>query len=175
MAAQKFLALINNVRREVAALVASTGASDAGKIVATGDDGRLDDSLMPVGIGADTKIVTASEALAAGDYVNIYDNAGTANCRKASAADATKPAHGFVLDNVTSGDPATIHFEGANTALTGLTAGLTYVLSAATPGAVVNLVGAPAADGNILQVLGVATAANEINTEIDNSPIVRSA
>lgn len=174
MATQKFLALVNNLRREIVALVTSTGASDAGKIVATGADGRLDQSLMPVGIGADTKNITASEALSAGDYVNLYDNAGTANCRKASAADATKPAHGFVLDNVASGAQASVYFEGANNALTGLTAGTTYALSPTTPGAVVDLASVPVTNGSILQVLGVATAANEINTDIDQ-PVVRVA
>jgi len=77
--------------------------------------------------------------------------------------------------SLASGAQAAVYFEGANSSLTGLTSGLTYVLSAATPGAVVDLASAPAADGNTLQVLGVATAANEINTEIDTSPIVRAA
>lgn len=174
MALQKFLSIVNGVTREIVALVSSTGATDANKIVQTGADGRLDATLMPVGIGADTKSVLASEALSAGDWVNLYDNAGTTNVRKASAADATKPAHGFVKDNVASGSQATVYFEGPNSSLTGLTAGTTYVLSAATPGAVVAQSAAPAADGNILQVLGVATEATEINTEI-GQPIVRAA
>jgi len=169
-----FLTLIGNKISEFAGLVTSTGAADAGKIPALDSTGRLDTSVMPAGIGADTKAITASEALTAGDYVNIYDNAGTANCRKASAADATKPAHGYVLNNVSSAATATVYFEGPNTALTGLTSGTTYVLSAATPGGVVAQASAPAADGNILQVVGVATAASEINTEI-GQPIVRAA
>lgn len=169
-----FLTLIGNKISEFAGLVTSAGAGDAGKIPALDGTGRLDVSLMPVGIAADVKVANASEALAAGDYVNVYDVAGTTTIRKASAADATKPANGFVLNNVTSGQPATVYFEGFNTALTGLTAGVVYALSATTPGAVVALASAPAANGNILQVLGVATAANEINTEIAQ-PIVRVA
>lgn len=170
----KFLTLIGNKITEFAALVASAGAGDAGKIPALDSSGRLDNSFMPAGIGADTKAIVTSEALTAGDFVNIYDVSGTATCRKASAADATKPAHGFVLDNVTSGGAATVYFEGPNSAVTGLTAGVTQVLSAATPGASVALASAPAADGNVLQVLGVATAATEINVEI-GQPIVRAA
>jgi hypothetical protein len=169
-----FLALVANKITEVAALLTSAGAGDAGKIPALDSSGRLDDSFMPVGIGADTKAIVTSEALTAGDFVNIYDVAGTATCRKASAADATKLAHGFVLDNVSSAANATVYFEGANTGVTGLTAGTTYVLSASTPGAVVALASAPAADGNVLQVLGVATATTEINVEI-GQPIVRAA
>lgn len=170
----KFLSLVSNKVTEVLALVTSLGAGSAGAIPALDASGRLDTSMMPVGIGADTKSVITSEALTAGDFVNIYDVSGTATCRKASAADATKPAHGFVLDNVTSAGNATVYFEGPNTGVTGLTAGLTYVLSAATPGAVLALSSGPAAAGNVLQVLGVATAATEINVEI-GQPIVRAA
>jgi hypothetical protein len=168
-----FLTLIGNKISEVAGLVASAGAADAGKIPALDANGRIDQSMMPVGIGADTKLIVTSEALTAGDFVNIYDVSGTATCRKASAADATKPAHGFVLDNVSSAANATVYFEGPNTALTGLTAGTTYVLSATTPGGVVALASAPGAAGNVLQTLGVATAATEVNVEIGN-PIVRA-
>ena len=40
--------------------------------------------------------LTASEDLAAGALVNIWDNSGRANVRNASARDAMKPAEGFV-------------------------------------------------------------------------------
>lgn len=170
----KFLTYIANKLTEVSALLTSAGSADAGGIPALDASGRLDTSFMPVGIGADTKAIASSEALSAGDFVNIYDVTGTPTCRKASAADATKQAHGFVLNNVTSGNPATVYFEGANTGVAGLTSGLTYALSAATPGAVVALSTAPSAAGNVLQVLGVATSAAEINVEI-GQPIVRAA
>lgn len=168
-----FLSIVAGKITEIAALVVSGGSGDAGKIPALDSSGRLDNSVMPVGISADTKVVLASEALSAGDFVNIYNNAGTANCRKASAADATKPAHGFVLNNVSSGTNATIYFVGANTALTGLTPGGIYVLSATTPGGVVAQASAPATTGNVLQSVGVATAASEINVEI-GAPITRA-
>ena len=169
-----FLTLIGNKISEFAGLVTSAGAGDAGKIPALDSTGRLDSSMMPVGIGADIKNITASEALTAGDFVNIYNNAGTANCRKASAADGTKPAHGYVLNNVLSAGTATVYFSGPNTAITGATPGTIYVLSASTPGGFVAQASAPAANGNVLQVLGVATAATEINVEIDQ-PIARVA
>lgn len=48
--------------------------------------GRLDSSVMPVGIGADTATIQTSEALASGDYVNIHDDvAGAFRVRKADA------------------------------------------------------------------------------------------
>jgi hypothetical protein len=54
----------------VNAKASSAGAADAGKVVQLDGSGRLDNSVMPVGIGADTKVMMASEALAAGDFVN---------------------------------------------------------------------------------------------------------
>lgn len=170
----KFLSLVANKISEIAFLVSSAGAADAGKGVGLDSAGRIDLSMMPVGIGQDTKTIVASESLTAGDFVNIHDASGTANVRKASAADGTKRAHGFVLDNVTTSGNATVYFEGANTSLTALTSGTTYVLSAATAGGAVALASAPTATGNVLQVLGIATGATELNVEL-GEPITRAA
>lgn len=175
MAAQKPLQLINNRPTEVAANQSSAGAGDAGKLVALRDsDGKIDESMFPPGFGADTRDIDCTEDLDAGDYVNVYDATGE-KVRKADAstASAGKMAHGFVLNNYTNGDPCTVYFEGANTALTGLTPGLTYVLSHSTPGAVVALSSGTTTSGHILQVLGVATAADTIESEIDLKPYVR--
>ena len=49
---QGFLARVSGKTRQLFGLAVSAGAADAGKLVATGSDGRLDTSLMPVGIGA---------------------------------------------------------------------------------------------------------------------------
>lgn len=169
----KPLHLVNGLPTEVPAVSTSSGASDAGKLPELDATGRLSSTMMPVGIGADTKVIEASETLAAGDFVTIFDDGGTAKVRLADASDgAAGQAHGFVLDGVTANANATVYFESANTQLTGLTPGATYVLSAATPGKVVPLSSASATPGHILQVLGVATAANEINVEI-GKPIVR--
>lgn len=170
----KPLHIVSGLPTEVPATAVSTGAGDAGKLPELGSDGRLDPSLMPTGFSADVKVLPATEALAAGDFVNIYDVSGTSSCRKAdaSAASAGKRAHGFVLAAVANGANATIYFEGANGQRTGLTAGLTYVLSNAAPGGVLPLSDAPTTAGHILQVLGVATSTTEINAEIAN-PIMR--
>ena len=169
----KPLHLVNGLPTEVPATAVSAGAVDAGKLPELGPNGRFDESLMPVGIGADTKILPATETLAAGDFVTIHDNGGTASVRLAAASDgAAGQAHGFVRDNVTSGNPATVYFEGPNDQLSALTAGVTYVLSHTMPGKVVALTGATTSPGHILQILGVATEATEINVEI-SKPIVR--
>lgn len=89
MAAKKFLRLISGVLTEVFGVQTSAGAANAGDIVALDDTGRIDNTMMPVGIGADTAVIAASEALAAGDWVNIWNSTG-AKVRKADATTAGK-------------------------------------------------------------------------------------
>jgi len=136
----------------------SAGAGDTGKIPALDATGRLDTSFMPTGIGADTASIQASENLAAGDLVNIW-NSGGARVRKADATTAGKEAHGFVLASVTSGANATVYFEGGNGQVTGQTPGRVYLST--TPGLATAT--APSAAGNVVQIVGFATAATSIN------------
>lgn len=141
-------------------LVTSAGAGDAGKIPALDAAGRLDNSVMPSGIGADTASITTSEALAAGDYVNIWNSTG-AKARKADATVAGKEAHGFVLASASSGAAATVYFEGPNTAVTGQTPGPVFLSTTAGTGQTA----APSGSGNVVQRLGVATSATSVNFE----------
>jgi len=166
--ADKYLYNNQGTLTEKQATVVSTGATDAGKIVALDSTGRLDNSLMPVGVGADTKVLPASEALAAGDFVNIFNDAGTVKVRKADATVAGKEANGFVLSAVTAGNDATVYFEGTNNQLSGLTGGSVYFLST-TAGAVSST--APSSSGNVVQRIGRALSATEINVEF-STPIV---
>lgn len=160
MAAKKFLRFINNVITEVFGVQSSTGAANAGDIPALDDTGRLDMSMMPVGIGADTQAIPTSEALAAGDFVNIWNSSG-AKARKADATVSGKEAHGFVLQAFASGATATVYFEGTNTQVTGQTPGPVFLqTSAGTAGAA-----APSGSGNVVQRLGIATSATTINFE----------
>ncbi len=171
--ADKPLQLVNNRVTEVEAKVVSAGAGDAGKVVALDSTGKLDSSVMPTGIGADVAVIEATENLAAGDFVNIYDSTGP-KVRKADAttAAAGKQAHGFVIAGVTSGQNATVYFEGSNGQLSSLTPGATYVLSHTTPGGVTILASATTTAGHILQPLGVAISTTAVNVEIAK-PIVR--
>lgn len=162
--ADKYLKNSNGSLAEVEGTTISAGASDGGKIPALGPNGKLDDSMMPTGIGADTVQVESSENLSAGDFVNIYNDAGTAKCRKADATTAGKEAHGFVLDSVTAPDPAVVYFEGTNDQLSGLTPGVQFLdttagLPTSTP---------PATSGNIVQKIGIATSATTLNVECNN-------
>lgn len=165
MAAQKFLALVTGKLKQIAAVVTSSGAGDDGKIVALDSTGKLDSSVLPVGIGADTKSITAFEALAAGDFVNVFDDSGTVKVRKADASSSGKEAHGFVLAAVSSGASATVYFEGTNTQLTGLTRGVKYFLSHSTAGGVVVAASISTTAGHIIQEVGQSLSTSEISFE----------
>lgn len=110
--------------------------------------------------GGITKLITASEGLAAGDMVNVWNDSGTAKIRKANATDATKPAHGFVLAAVTSGLSGIFIGAGSiNNKRSALTPGTAYYLD--TAGGGITAV-APSSSGNLIQELGVALSATEL-------------
>lgn len=167
MAGNKYLKQSGGQLVEEVSLQSSAGAGDAGKIVALDSTGRLDNSMLPVGIGADTASITSSENLAAGDYINVWNDAGTAKARKADATISGKEAHGFVLSAVTSGNNATVYFEGTNTAVSGQTGGVVYMSTTAGIGST----SAPTGAGNVVQRIGYAVSATAVNFSA-NQPIV---
>lgn len=154
----KFLTFLADKTQLVTAIVSSAGVGDANKIISTGSDGLISPTLMPTGIGADTQTVVASEALSAGDWVNVFDNTGTPNVRKADA-NPERAATGFVLSSVSSAANATVYRSGTNTALTGLTTGTYYYLST-TAG--LTTATAPTTSGDIIQGLGYAGSSTAI-------------
>lgn len=110
----------------------------------------------------------ASEDIAAGHVVNIYQGTGgTFYARNAKPDDGYEPS-GFVLVAVASGDTASVYFSGVNTAATGLSAG-TVFLSTATAGLATSTV--PTGNGKIVQPIGYATSATSYVHEI-GTPIV---
>lgn len=117
---------------------------------------------MPVGIGADTASVVTSEDLAAGDFVNIWDDSGTPKARKADATATGKEAVGFVLASSTSGNNATVYFEGSNTQLSGMTPGARQYLSTTAGGRTET---APSTASNVVQYLGRAISATVLSFE----------
>ena len=111
------------------------------------------------GGGASTLDVPASEALLAGELVNIHSST-VANARKANATDGEKPADGFVLANVSSAATANVRRSGELvTGLTGLTPGARYYLST-TAGAITTT--PPSTSGNVVQYVGVATSTTSL-------------
>jgi hypothetical protein len=158
VSSNKFLTIIDGVRSLVTAIATSAGVADALKIVMTDSTGRLSSTLMPVGIGADTFTAAATEALAAGNFVNVYDDAGTTKVRKADASNS-RDANGFVLEAVSNAATATVYRLGTNNQLTSLTAGLTYYLSGSVAGGVT----ATAPTAGIIQELGTASSATALS------------
>jgi len=159
MPGQKFLTNNAGSITEIVAPQTSVGAGDAGKLTALDSSGRLDTSFLPTGIGADTAAIVSSENLAAGDFVNIWNDAAAFKVRKADATVAGKEAHGFVLAAVTSPANATVYFEGSNTAVTGATPGKQF-LSTTAGGFTAT---APSGSGNVVQRVGYAVSATVIN------------
>lgn len=162
----KFIKLNAGTLTEESTVSTSAGAGDVGKIPGLDASGRLDTSFMPTGIGADTQSITTSEALAAGDLVNIWNSTG-AKVRKADATTSGKEAHGYVLAAFGSAVAATVYFEGNNAQVTGLTPGPQYLsttpgLATATP---------PSGSGNVVQRVGFATAATNLNFQ-SQPPVV---
>ncbi|AND75563.1 hypothetical protein [Nostoc phage N1] len=164
MSSNKFIGILNGIQTLFTAIAASSGAGDASKIIMTDASGKIDSTLMPSGLGAATKSVVASEALVAGDFVNIYNNAGTLNVRKADNSNG-RPANGFVLSAFASSASATVYLQGENTGRTGLTPGTVYFLGTAGGAAT----SAPTASGTIIQQLGYSTGATSINFEYNDA------
>jgi hypothetical protein len=148
----------------VEATVVSSGVLNSGDIVALDGSGRLDLSVLPVGVGPDTYAGIAAENLASGDFVYINSSAEVA---KASAGVSGVPARGFVLDAFNASATALVYFEGRNTALSGLTPGSNYFLSDSTPGAVTSTPVAEGAAnaGKKHQRVGDAVTATTLNFE----------
>lgn len=156
MAGTTFLQLDSNgALTETRAVDVSSGAGDATKIPALDAAGKLVVGFMPSGVGPDVVTITASEALAAGDFVNLWNSSGI-KARKADATTAGKEAHGFVLAAVDNAAPATVYLSGENTQLTGLTVGATQFLSTTAGGRTET---APTTATQVVQRLGVAYSA----------------
>lgn len=166
--ADKYIFNNSGVLTEKAGLVTSAGAGDAGKIPALDSGGKLDTSLLPTGVGAETAVVSASEALSAGDFVNIWSSSGAFKARRADGSTTGKEAHGFVLSAVLSGANATVYLAGIDNAVTGATPGVQYLSDSVAGGFSSS---APAGTGKTVQRLGVAVSATAIAFE-PTEPIV---
>lgn len=153
----------NGIIQAVEAITASAGATDADKLIATDANGLIDTSLLPSGVGNNTKTANAGVNLTAGDLVYIDASGDVQLADNTSIATA---ATGFVLDTVTATNPVTVFLSGVNNSVTA-TSGTTYFLD--TAGGLTAT--APAfAVGTICQNLGVACGANELLFEY-NQPV----
>lgn len=158
----KYATITSGIWNLVSGLVSSGGVGDAGKLVQTDSGGRLDPSLMPTGVLSQVKILPASEDLSGGDFVNIWDDEGTAKARLADGSTTGKEAHGFVKAAALSGANATIYFEGQNDQVSGVTGGKVW-LSTSTPGGFTQT--PPTGDGKTCQLIGTGVSATAIDFE----------
>jgi hypothetical protein len=139
------------------------GSAAAYQIPALNASGTLDITMMPPGIGPEVITLLASEALTAGQYINLWNNTGVLNARKADGSTTGKEAHGFVLAAFASGATATVYRVGQNNQVTGQTPGEVW-LSTTTPGA--TQATAPSGAGCTGQSLGMALTATNIDSKI---------
>lgn len=165
--AQGFIARVGGKFKQVFAIVTSAGAADSGKIPGLDSTGKLDSSFLPTGIGANSVQATASEAIAAGKFVNLYDNAGVLGMRLADNSN-NREAHGYVTAAVASGAAGTVfRLNTVNANLTGLVAGGSYWLGVAG-GVLAAPLDPVIGTGKTDQFLGIAKSATELVTsELD--------
>lgn len=163
--ANKYLARVSGRTQQIES-VTTGGVGNAGKILALDDNGTVNITALPEGIGVDANIFVASEALSAGDFVNIYDDDGTAKCRKADNSNG-READGFVTESVSISGEATVYpLDGTNNEMTGLSPGKKYWLG--VNGAVISEPLNPTSNPNkICQYLGKAASATELVTTDD--------
>lgn len=170
--ANKYISLVSGIETEVEGKVVGGTAGEAGMIPALDPTGRLHESLMPVGIGADMAPIEAAETLAAGALVYIKADGKVAN---ASGASGGNEAIGFVLAGYAAAEIAAVYFEGRNTSLSGLSAGSRYYLSDTVPGGVTATPidnTNPANAGKKHQCVGRAVTATSISFEASDSVVL---
>lgn len=162
----KLLRRVAGITQQYTPVTQSSGAASAGELPALNSAGKLDDTLFPDGMGADTRTAVASESLTAGAFINEYSDGGTWSARLADNSNG-RPATGFVKSAVSMAATATIYpLDATNSQLSGLTVGSNYFLG--TAGAVI---GTPldgtvsGTAGYIDQQLGVARSATELLTD----------
>lgn len=164
--ADKYQSLAGGRETMVEATVVSTGAGEAGDIVALNSSGKLDITVLPAGVGPLVITGTAAENLTAGDFININSSGAI---RLADASN-DRPAHGFVKDSFATSATATVYLRtGINDDLSGMTPGARQYLDSAgnrtetvpvTPGSVIH------------QFLGIAKSATEMVVDIEDEIVL---
>lgn len=167
MAAKKYLNLNTTTGRTEtkSATVVSAGVANDGDIVALDSTGKIDVTVLPIGVGPDVKTVETTENLVGGKYVNFFNASGTTKVRLADASN-DRPAHGFVKNAYTTGQNSIVYFEGPNDDLSSLTPGKRQYLD--TAGGTTET---PRTTG-LHQLLGVAVDDTTINTDIDDEIVL---
>lgn len=164
MATQQFLIRLNGETTQAAPITTTTGAADAGKIIATDASGRLALALLPEDIGTNKVTAKAGVALTAGKFVTLTNVSGVLTA--VLATNATAPADGFVTKAAAINETVDIFpMDRPNDALTGLTIGTRYFLGTGGDATATPLDEAlPANKGKISQELGKALTTTTMYT-----------
>lgn len=137
----------------------SAGVADAGKIVALNASGQIDNTMLP---SSSLDSAIASEAISAGDAVNVWDNVGTRNVRKADNTNGRR-CDGFAATSAAASASCTFDTDGGRTAVTGVVLASTYYLGAA--GAIVTT--PTTTVGHQLQKVGTGAGTGILTIEIE--------
>lgn len=164
MAAGKYVDIVSGVLTQKVSVETSAGAGDEGKLVSLNASGQVDATMLG---GAYTANVTAGNTVAVGDMCYVVA-AGTISSALATAIGTI--AQGYATDGGAAGTPATIVFSGINAGVSGLTAGVEYYLSSATPGAITAT--PPSTPTEIVQPIGFATSATSLVFNRQNATVV---
>jgi len=108
--------LSNGEQKAREGITTYSGAGDNGKLVALDANGLLSATLLP-SQATGPLLVPMSEALTQGQWVNLYNNGGVLNVRKADSTlsgGVVKLAHGFVLDTPVFPGSANVYTFGLN-------------------------------------------------------------
>ena len=151
--------------KEQSASDTSSGVGDAGKLVALASDGLISPTMLQ---STETLSLVASENLAAGDFVNFWNDTGTLKMRKAVNTASSTRADAYVKSSVTSGNAGIAYRDsGTLTGLSSLTVGSPYFLG--TGGGITTT--PPSASGSIVQLVGTAKSTTELIVRIEEPKI----
>ena len=148
----------------------SLGSASAGQAAVLNSAGVLDTSLYGPGVGQTTAVLLTSELINAGAFVNIWNNAGVANVRNASAASISTKAVGYVLQSYAFSVNATVYFTGINSSVSNATPGNVWL--GTTLGSISSTV--PSGAGVLSQPLGIATSSTNVLVNISDPIIMAS-
>ncbi len=142
------------------------GASKAGQLVALNSAGQIDPTMLSSSLGSPQVTVTAAVAISAGQLVNLTNNSGVLTAQLADCSTGL-PAQGFATAAISASTTGTVQLSGLNASVTGLTPAAPLYLS--TAGGVSAT--APTTSGYIVQAVGVAVSATEMEFNPSNLPV----
>jgi hypothetical protein len=142
----------------------SEGATDAGRLVMTDSNGKLDESLLPSDSVETFRDVLASEAITANHFVNIFwdTNSESYRARNADASNLASAAVGYVISSVSGADESARVFFSGELQIEGVSSDVTELHLTGTPGVagVFNLTTATSGGWKLCQLVARRTGSN---------------